>query len=157
VNETQIILAQLDTERRHFAAVTAACEALLKEAVLAAHPDFSSACLDYLQFALRRVSADGTRVADSSVAALRSAPPDRVNTLWRSALNEFKTACGERFDEIARQAKRHLPVAEWRALSRMTADSIVEERSRYDRVRAALPAGVVLATADDGSAARHAS
>jgi len=157
VNETQIIRAQLETERRHFGAVTAACEALLQGAELAAHADFSNACRDYLQFALRRVSAQGTRAADSGLAALRSAPPDRVNTVWRDVLSDFKAACRERFDEIAARAKRQLPVAEWRALSGITADAIVEERSRYDRVRAALPAGVMLAPPDDASAGRSGS
>jgi len=34
---------------------------------------------------------------------------------------------------------RNVPVTEWRAVSRIDADSIFAERARYARVKAALP------------------
>jgi hypothetical protein len=54
----------------------------------------------------------------------------------------------DQLDELfAQQAK----VTDWRAVSGIDADSIFEERSRYAKVRAALPAGIQLPAATSRS------
>jgi len=148
VNETQIILAQLATERRHFAAVAAACEAALSKGGLSAPESFMTACLDYLTFAFRRLSSGASTAhagdVTSRLAALRSRPAGRADSLWREVLSEFQAGSQARFTAIDAEIPRHPSVTEWRTLSRIDADVIVEERSRYDKVKATLPPGIAL-------------
>ncbi len=61
---------------------------------------------------------------------------------WTDFLRFFSGAWSARRDEIDRLFERQAKVADWRTVSDIDADSIVDERSRYARVKATLPAGI---------------
>jgi hypothetical protein len=82
----------------------------------------------------RAMSADG----DAAAAA-------RQPALWQEFTRYFETVWSLRRDAIDARLSEGLRAAEWRAVAGIDADSILEERRRYARVRAALPAGVSLA------------
>jgi len=52
-----------------------------------------------------------------------------------------------RRDEIDRLFERQAKIADWRTVSDIDADSIVDERSRYARVQATMPPGVEMQSA----------
>jgi hypothetical protein len=60
---------------------------------------------------------------------------------WTEFLRFFSSAWSARRDEIDRLFQRQAKIAEWRTVSDIDADSIVDERNRYARVKATLPAG----------------
>jgi len=61
---------------------------------------------------------------------------------WTDFLRFFSGAWSARRDEIDRLFERQAKVADWRTVSDIDADSIVDERSRYARVKATLPDGI---------------
>jgi hypothetical protein len=63
-------------------------------------------------------------------------------TRWTDFLRFFSGAWSARRDEIDRLFERQAKVTDWRTVSDIDADSIVDERSRYARVKATLPAGI---------------
>lgn len=128
MNEIQIIQSQLATERLHFAEVANACAAALDNGKLAAHGDFAAACADYFAFAV-------TRLAWNSRAPGPDAPEER----WREFLRAFNDQATTHFAELQMLLPRNLPVAQWRALSKIDADSIFTERTYYGRVKATVP------------------
>ena len=69
---------------------------------------------------------------------------------WTEFLRFFSSAWSARRDEIDRLFERQAKIADWRIVSDIDADSIVDERNRYARVKATLPAG----TEAQSSAAR---
>jgi hypothetical protein len=73
---------------------------------------------------------------DSTVDADSTAPR------WTDFLRFFSGAWSARRDEIDRLFERQAKVADWRTVSDIDADSILDERGRYARVRATLPAGI---------------
>lgn len=66
---------------------------------------------------------------------------------WTDFLRFFSGAWSSRRDEIDRLFERQAKVTDWRTVSDIDADSIVEERGRYARVKATLPAGIEIPTA----------
>ena len=74
-------------------------------------------------------------VADRSVAG-------RSVARWSDFLRFFSGTWSARRDEIDRLFERQAKVTDWRTVSEIDADSIVDERSRYARVKATLPAGI---------------
>lgn len=62
----------------------------------------------------------------------------------RGSLRALDEAFARRPPVLGRLLERHYRVAQWRAASQVDADSILEERERYERVRAALPRGFEL-------------
>jgi hypothetical protein len=122
MNEIQIIRKQLATERAHFAEVAQACSQLQT-----ARGDFVTACTDYFAFAVTRFEA-----APELVAQLASG-------LSPEFLAAFTEASCRHFEKLDAVLARNLPVTEWRAVSRIDADSIVAERVRYSRVKATIP------------------
>jgi hypothetical protein len=155
VNETDIIKKQLATERLHFADVASAFLSMIEQAgVSRANFDsgggFAQACRDYFDFALTRFEgsarsdltgrfedAKGTRAATDRLTADR----------WLSFLAAFKAESNRRFAALDALSARAVLVAEWRAVSKIDADTIFRERALYERVKAALPAGVTLTSA----------
>lgn len=125
MNEIQIIQKQLATERLHFAEVANACAAALGSA---SRSDFVTACADYLAFAV-------TRLAWSFKAPAADAGEER----WREFLRAFDEQAAKHFAAVDALLTRNLPVSEWRALSRIDADSIFTERALYERVKATVP------------------
>jgi hypothetical protein len=77
--------------------------------------------------------------------ALRSA--DSANDAWMDFLRFFSGAWSTRRDEIDRLFERQAKVTDWRTVSDIDADSIVDERGRYARVKATLPPGIEIPTA----------
>jgi hypothetical protein len=65
---------------------------------------------------------------------------------WDEFLQFFSGAWSARRDQLDSLLEREATVADWRAVAGIDADSIFEERSRYARVRATLPAGVEMPT-----------
>jgi hypothetical protein len=128
MNEIQIIQSQLATERLHFAEVADACAAALQSGAFAASRDFVAACADYFAFA-------AARVAWNSSPPGPDAPVDR----WREFLDAFNDRAAAHFGSLEQLLGRNLPVSEWRAISRIDADSIFTERAYYGRVKATVP------------------
>lgn len=70
--------------------------------------------------------------------------------ICRETLRALDDALARRPPVLQRLFDRHYRVAEWRAASHIDADSILEERERYERVRAKLPRGIDLEPAMTG-------
>ena len=82
----------------------------------------------------------GGSFADRSVAG-------RSVARWSDFLRFFSGTWSARRDEIDRLFERQAKVTDWRTVSEIDADSIVDERSRYARVKATLPAGIEMSPA----------
>ena len=82
------------------------------------------------------VDSDSTAVPAGDSLASRSV------ARWTDFLRFFSGVWSARRDEIDRLFERQAKVTDWRTVSDIDADSIVEERSRYARVKATLPAGI---------------
>ena len=142
MNELDLLRGQLDTEMRHFSAVSCACgEVLQKEGSDA--DGFLRACLGYLAFAAERLQVG--RAPDSELTqALRSAQVANGGAAaarqWPQlgALLERQLQARQAAIRAARQ--RGATIAEWRALARLDADSIVREREQYQLLRQSRPA-----------------
>ena len=63
-------------------------------------------------------------------------------TRWTEFLRFFSSAWSARRDEIDRLFERQAKITDWRTVADIDADSIVDERNRYARVKATMPAGV---------------
>ena len=86
--------------------------------------------------ALAKLEAALGASADSRTAALR----------WSEFQNFFARAWVTRRDEIDRLFQNQAKVTDWRTVSAIDADSIVDERTRWARVKATLPADAELST-----------
>ena len=124
MNETQIIQRQLATERAHFAEVSQLCAANG-----GGGSDFAAACTEYFAFAV-------TRFEPPIAERLATALAQGLNAEFLSA---FEASARSHFEKLDANLTRNLPVTEWRAISRIDADSIFAERARYARVKATLP------------------
>jgi hypothetical protein len=124
MNEIQIIQKQLATERANFAEVANGCAARLS-----ADGEFAAACADYFAFAVTRFD---TQSAQRLTAQLGVG-------LGSEFLRAFTEESRRHFARLDGLLTRNLPVTEWRALSRIDADSIFAERTLYGRVKATSP------------------
>ena len=129
MNEIQIIQKQLATERAHFAEVADACVGQQAGGRLTAAGDFVTACSDYFAFAVTRFEPQATRTLTAQLA----------EGLGPEFLHAFIEASRRHFETLDGMLARNLPVTEWRAASRIDADSIFAERARYGRVKATIP------------------
>jgi hypothetical protein len=134
MNEIQIIQQQLATERAHFDEVAQVCAAQLRAGsrgtdCLSADGKFAAACADYFAFAVTRFDA---LKAQQLATQLASGPRPEF-------LQAFTQASRTHFERLDAMLTRNLPVTEWRAVSRIDADSIFAERTRYSRVKATIP------------------
>jgi hypothetical protein len=141
MNEIQIIQRQLATERLHFAQVAHACGGALANATRGG--EFAQACSDYFTFAVSRFDTDSQAAVKLEVA--RSALASAAEPAWREFLRVFDADAQRHFAGLDARLTKSAPVAQWRALSRIDADSIFAERALYERVKATLPAGITLA------------
>jgi hypothetical protein len=66
---------------------------------------------------------------------------DRIGS-WTDFEQFLASAWSARRDALDKLFAQHAKVTDWRAVSSMDADSIFQERSRYARVRTALPPGI---------------
>jgi hypothetical protein len=124
MNEIQIIQKQLATERAHFSEIAQLCAAAGTGGAI-----FAAACTDYFGFAVTRFEP---AVAERLAASL-------AQGLSAGFLSEFAQSSRAHFEKLDALLVRNVPVTEWRAVSRIDADSIFAERTRYARVKAALP------------------
>lgn len=127
MNEIQIIQKQLATEREHFTEVASLATAFVAEPL--ADPSLLAACTDYFAFAVTRFPP---QVSEALAARLAGG----VNVDF---LRAFEDAALAHYAQLDPLLARNLPVTEWRAISRIDADSIFAERVRYGRVKAAIP------------------
>ena len=128
MNEIQIIQSQLATERAHFVEITNLCAAALEQGKLPGNANLAVACADYFAFAVTRLPGVGAspKAQDST-------------THWREFLQTFNDRATHHFATVDELRGRNLAVTEWRTRSGINADSIVMERERYARVKAAVP------------------
>jgi len=102
---------------------------------------------DFLAPAGDSLAPAGGSFADRSVAGRSVSPAGdslagRSVARWSDFLRFFSGTWSARRDEIDRLFERQAKVTDWRTVSEIDADSIVDERSRYARVKATLPAGI---------------
>jgi hypothetical protein len=143
MNEVQVIQQQLATERVHFAEVASACDGAVANATLAGASEFAHACADYFAFAVARFDARSRAAA--KLAAVRGGNPAATDSAWRDFLQVFNADMQQHFARLDTRLTSNAPVTQWRALSRIDADSIFAERALYERVKATLPSGIALA------------
>ena len=125
MNEIQIIQKQLASERAHFDEVAKAAGARGSTA----DGNFTAACADYFAFAVTRFEPTKAR---QLAAQLAGGPRPEF-------LQAFTDASRQHFERLDAMLSRNLPVTEWRAASRIDADSIFAERTLYSRVKATIP------------------
>lgn len=82
-----------------------------------------------------------TALASPATGSSSSTSGD-AGTRWTDFLRFFNGPWSARRDEIDRLFERQAKVADWRTVSDIDADSIVDERIRYARVTATLPEGI---------------
>ncbi|HEV7136534.1 MAG TPA: hypothetical protein VGN43_07860 [Steroidobacteraceae bacterium] len=76
--------------------------------------------------------------------ALAAGESGGARAAWQEFARFFNSAWTPRRAALERALAEHLSVADWRAISAIDADSILDERNRYARVLAQLPAGIEL-------------
>jgi hypothetical protein len=159
MNETQIIRRQLDIERAHALAAAGAATA-------AAAGEFREAAGAYLACVLGWYEARDRRLEEMAVRL--GAQDPRCRTIqellsrrghsgealallaagsW-PALAQFLRGPWHERREAVEQLSNDARAADWRAITAIDADGILEERSRYRRVAELLPAGLSLAAAE---------
>jgi hypothetical protein len=99
-------------------------------------PGKSREALARLEAAVGRPSGEQPGPAEESV-------PSSPN-LWREFAEFFNRDWSSRRDALDEVFSRAATVAEWRMISAIDADSILDERSRFARVQAAAPPSVQL-------------
>jgi len=138
MNELELLRGQLDTEMRHFSAVSCACSEILQKSC-GGNQAFVRACLEYLAFAAERLQGERnselTQVLRSAQAATGAAAANHCQRF--DALLERQLQIRRAAVKAARE--RGATIAEWRALARLDADSIVREREQYQLLRRTQP------------------
>jgi len=77
-------------------------------------------------------------------AALAAGESAGARTGWQEFARFFNSAWAPRRAALEGALAEHLGIADWRAVCAIDADSIFDERRRYERVVAQVPAGVEL-------------
>ncbi|HEY7887111.1 MAG TPA: hypothetical protein VIC29_02665 [Steroidobacteraceae bacterium] len=77
-------------------------------------------------------------------AALAAGDSASARTGWQEFARFFNSAWAARRAALAGALAEHLGVADWRAVCAIDADSMLDERKRFERVLAQRPAGVEL-------------
>jgi len=170
MNEVQLIRDQLAAERSHASAVASACPAAHGEfaqacveylvRVLAWFEERDQRAGDLargrrgeglsgraLEEALARpgTSREALEKLERAIAAGARAGASHPSPLWQEFTRYFEGAWSARRDAIDARLAQELGPSQWRTVAGIDADSILEERRRFARVRAALPTGVALA------------
>jgi hypothetical protein len=171
MNEIQLIRGQLAAERRHASAVASACAAAADGEfaqacveylvrVLAWFEERDQRAIDLarrrrgeglagraLEDALARpgTSREALEKLERAMAAGARAAASDPSPLWQEFTRYFEGAWSARREAIDARLAEELGSAQWRTVAGIDADSILEERRSFARVRAALPAGVALA------------
>ena len=174
MNESQLIRRQLALEREHLAAVAQACAQALPPATgapAAALAQFQRASTEYLCCVLGWYAARDQRLAalaaglgsedprcvtvnqilartgDSRAAqALLTAAAGGRAAGWPQLLQFLRGPWSARRDALEGLWAHDARVGDWRLIGGIDADGMLEERTRFARVAALLPAGASLAT-----------
>ncbi len=171
MNETELIRRQLALEREHLCAAAQACAQALQAARPApgsAVAQFQQACAEYLDCVLgwyvsrdrrlaalaaglrsedpRRAALDGilARSGDSREAQARLAAAVDAPAGWPELARFLLGPWGTRraaLEGLLAETR----VIDWRLIGGIDADGMLEERTRFARIAALLPAGVSLA------------
>lgn len=173
MNELEIIRSQLAVEQSHAAEVANACAAPgatapFREAcvsylvwVLARFEERDQSLSELL--VARQSPPNGTVAANARhlgslssrsgtsrealsrlEAALAAGESQAAGTGWQEFARFFNSTWGPRRAALDAALAEHLSVADWRAVSAIDADSMLEERKRYAGVSAQLPPGMAL-------------
>jgi hypothetical protein len=163
VNEIQLILRQLRAERERAVAIARACAAAEPHSPAPGRPtleEFRQASVEYLACVLAWFEERDQRLGER-YAQLPSDDPDRraveriltgsggsrealgqlEHGRWQEAARLLAGPWTARREALEERLAANPRVADWRAVGGLTADSILEERRRYARVRPLLPAG----------------
>lgn len=173
MNELQVIRTQLANERAHARAVANALPVAGRGMAAEA---FIRGCVDYLAWILTGFEERDQRLADvlrSSPAALDTpalqaalgregrshealsrlaaafaerAPEGGASQRWQTFAQYFNDAWSARRSAIEAALASPARVEDWRAVSGIDADWILEERRRYAQIEAQCPVGVSLGT-----------
>jgi len=159
MNEIQLLRAQLAAERRHVLAVASTCAGAHGRAAtsretptLAALSDASTTYLalvvGWFEARDARLTALGTQLPPGEALGREALEKIRAGAhpaeAWGACAALLGGAWDSRRGAIEALCAANLRVTDWRAFAGIDADSIHEERALYGRVRAALPAGLVL-------------
>jgi hypothetical protein len=165
VNEIRLLRVQLATERLHVGAVASACATAWSGAA-----DLRAAGGDYLLCVLgwfdtrdqrlrellrtrpdisgpeRQGFEDALAQAGGSDAALEKlqAAQGGPSLAWQALAQFVDTVWDRRREAIDALLATITRPAHWRAIAAIDADSILEERQRFERVNAACPPGTAL-------------
>jgi hypothetical protein len=172
MNEVELIRTQMSLERQHaFDVSRVLSSAGSSSSGLDSLQAFRQASVDYLVWILSRfeereqifhdllrgrLGADDTeRRAVESALALSGTSREALAKLesalaagaerasrWEDFQQFFAGPWSARRDALDKLFAQQAKVADWRAVSGIDADSIFDERNRYARVRAVLPAGM---------------
>jgi hypothetical protein len=171
VNELQVIRTQLASERAHARAVA---NALPVAGRGIAAETFIRACVDYLAWILSGFEERDQRLADVlrgspgefdrtalqaalgrdgrshealtrlAAAFAEGAPETRASQRWQAFAQYFNDTWSARRSAIEAALASLARVDDWRAVSGIDADWILEERRRYAQIEAQRPAGISL-------------
>jgi len=154
VNEIELLRAQLATERRHVSAAADACAAATANApaVRAAGTDYLRCVLGWFEARDRRlgelvrVRADMDEHTRRALEAALSQPGASEAALgkltaaagaaaaWQALAQFVGSAWGPRRDALDALLGTLTRPADWRAIAGIDADSILEERRRFERL-----------------------
>ncbi len=156
MNEIELIRAQLDTERRHVNAVAQACTApdTAPMELRAAAADYLLCVLGWFEARDQRLlelldrRSDDARAHHALHAALAQPGASRealalhtdaagVPVSWPAWAQFIQTRWHPRRAAIDALMAEITRPADWRTIAAIDADSILEERRRFERVRAA--------------------
>jgi hypothetical protein len=162
VNEFQLILHQLRAERERAVAIARACATAEPQSPGAGPTleEFRQAGVEYLacvlawfeerdqrlgeRYALRPSDDPDRRAVErilSGGGGSREALGQLEHGRWQEAVRLLAGPWQARREAVEEQLAANPRIADWRAVGGLTADSILEERRRYARVRPLLPAG----------------
>lgn len=171
MNEIEIIRSQLALEHSHATEVANACAAAFGDPNAPSRSGeaiagFREFCVSYLVWVLARFEERdqtlsellaarglGTLAGQSGTSrevlarletALAATDAEAARTGWREFARYFSSAWTPRRAALEAALAEHATVAQWRAVCAIDADSMLEERNRYARVAAHLPAGIEL-------------
>jgi hypothetical protein len=77
-------------------------------------------------------------------SALAAGDAEAARVRWQEFFRFFNTSWAPRRAALEGALAEHSSIADWRAVSAIDADSMLDERKRYARVVASLPAGIEL-------------
>lgn len=164
MNEIELIRTQLSVERQHATAAARACASALAATPDAAIEPFRAVAVEYLAWVLSRfeereqlfhdllrkrfAADDPHRRAAEAALALPGSNREALEKLAGALesgrggsgfLHFFTGPWSLRRDELDRLLGAHTKVTDWRTVSGIDADSMVDERNRWARVEATMP------------------